>query len=135
MAEVSQETINALRSLRTWAKGGYVSGTDAAKAVDVLDNAGVFAAIDTATDYDLDAVASTMPVAGEPDPAEWGDTTAADMAAHQVLTREEFRTLQNVNRGADYGRDADGLDASDAAAEGRLGRRAFGLPDTQDGRF
>lgn len=130
MAEISQETINALRSLRTWAKGGYVSGTDAARAVDVLDNAGVFAAIDTATDYDLDAVASTMPVAGEPDPAEWGDTTREDMARHQL--------------GDDYGqalRDAspipaaDGLDASDRRAEGRLGRRAFGLPDTEDGRF
>lgn len=124
MADVSQETINALRTLRTWAKGGYVSGKEAARAVDVLDNAGVFAAVDTATDYDLDAVASTMPVAGEPDPAEWGDTTAADMARHQL--------------GTDYGqalRDTSGLDASDRAAEGRLGRRAFGLPDTEDGRF
>jgi hypothetical protein len=132
MAEVSQETINALRALRTWAKGGYVSGTDAAKAVDVLDNAGVFAAIDTATDYDLDAVASTMPVAGEPDPAEWGDTTAADMAAHQGLTREEFRTIQDVNRGADYGRDP-------APGEGFTQDQARALfgdtePDA-DGRF
>lgn len=80
MAEIGQESISALHVLRTWAKGGNVSGADAAKAVDVLDNAGVFAAIDTATDYDLDAPDLT---AGGLDPAEWGDTTRADMARHQ----------------------------------------------------
>jgi hypothetical protein len=47
MADVDQNLINHLRTLRMWAKGGNVPGADAAKAVGYLDAAGVFDAIDS----------------------------------------------------------------------------------------
>lgn len=129
MTNVSQETINALAQLRDAVAHSDQISNQLARAFNVLDNNGVFAAVDTATGYDLDAVASTTPVAGEPDPAEWGDTTRADMARHQGFTQDQARALFGDTE------QADGLDASDTAAMKRLGARAFGLSDDADGRF
>lgn len=95
-----QNVIEALARLRTYAaelsgdRGGS-KGAEMAQLVNALDNAGVFAALDEQTDYasaeDILAEAARDELdkaAGGPlDPAEWGDTTRADMARHQGLVR------------------------------------------------
>ena len=103
----SPEVIQALAELRHKAAGyvGMTSGT--AHLVNTLDNAGVFAALDEQTGYAaaediLAEAAATAPL----DPAEWGDTTSADMAQHQRSGE---------------------LDADDRKAMGALGRKALGL--------
>lgn len=65
-------------------------------ALNVLDNAGIFHEIDEAADYaSAEEVLAEAALLGipKPDPAEWGDTTAADMARHQglELTPERYR--------------------------------------------
>lgn len=85
---MDNETIVALAHLRTYAAKYPTMGLS--DAVNTLDNAGVFHEIDEATDYasaeDIlaESVAISLSRAGvDIDPAEWGDTTAADMARHQ----------------------------------------------------
>lgn len=89
---ITPEMIDALNTLRSFAErnknaisiGGNV---EASEAINVLDNARVFAPIDEATGYDVkpsytftvDDVADI-----KPDAAEWGDTTREDMARHQI---------------------------------------------------
>lgn len=85
--EYTDETIEALARLRTM----HYADMDWQDAFKILDNAGVFAALDEQTDY-----ASAEQILAESaqasleaqfpntaDPAEWGDTTSADMARHQ----------------------------------------------------
>lgn len=90
-----------------WLSGLYQGyAAKLARAFQVLDDAGVFAALDEATDYasaeEILAESAAMHLDGrlttldpafygkgavratQPDPAEWGDTTAADMARHQL---------------------------------------------------
>jgi hypothetical protein len=101
--EFEPEVIEALAVLREIARIGKI-GTYAgiAQAIDTLDNAGVFARLDEQTDYasaeEILAEITTQSRTPEefrtiqdinrgadygPDPAEWGDTTSADMARHQ----------------------------------------------------
>lgn len=86
----SPEVIQALATARRGvAVFNHITLHDAFK---VLDDAGVFAALDEQTDYAaaedvlaeaaLDAVEKEL---GKPDPAEWGDMTALDVARHQGL--------------------------------------------------
>lgn len=109
----SNEAITALALLRTFAgpEGGRTLQGQVVQAVRALDNAGVFAALDEQTDYasaeDILAESAAISMASrsnpgipadralaamhntwhperaELDPAEWGDTTRADMARHQ----------------------------------------------------
>lgn len=88
------KTIEALAQLRVYTSRYPTMGVS--EAINTLDNAGVFAALDEQTDYadavDIlaeSAVKASADITFElnrPDPAEWGDTTAADMARHQGLT-------------------------------------------------
>jgi hypothetical protein len=93
-----RKAIEALAKLREYAKLSVPVGTVPhvmAKLVNTLDNAGVFAELDEQTDYAsaeeilaeaaLDALEqkSGRWAVADPDPAEWGDTTRADMARHQ----------------------------------------------------
>lgn len=109
----SDETIKALATLRQCAEQGR-SGAPLWEAINTLDNAGVFAALDEQADYAsavdvlAEAAVATCLCGGsfdgrrggigcterEPDPAEWGDTTAADVARRQGLTADgySFRT-------------------------------------------
>ena len=92
----SSETIKALAELRTYAERYPTMGLSG--LINTLDNAGVFAALDEQTDYAPAveilaeaALGSLEQKSGRwavqaPDPAEWGDTTADDMARHQGLT-------------------------------------------------
>ena len=91
MADITSEVIAAL----TWLRNGWDgdNSVQAIQAFDTLDNAGVFAEIDQATGYNTDPVASDPPV----DPAEWGDTTRADMARHQGLTQAEAVAMFDTN--------------------------------------
>jgi hypothetical protein len=98
----SDETIQALAFLRETVATG--EGTpEIRKAFNILDDAGVFAALDEQTDYapaeeilaesaamHLDGRLVTLDPALYPqgtvmalDPAEWGDTTRIDLARHQ----------------------------------------------------
>lgn len=123
-------------------------------AFDVLDNQGVFSPVDRQTDYmaAADVLASNAadrtgasptglafsqirhpsdrPAPGQgftQDQARalFGDTDVSDSPRGTVgLPRDVEAGLKDV------------LDASDRKAEGRLGRRAFGIPDKdEDGRF
>lgn len=102
---------------------------DEREAFNVLDNARVFASVDSRSGYAgweeiLEAAARDRHPAGQAlDPAEWGDTTRADMARHQSAPMPSESAADRL------------LDAGDREAMGRLGRKAFGLPDTEDGRF
>jgi hypothetical protein len=107
-----QKTIEALAHLRLGARCGLGLEGDMRDAFEALDNAGVFAALDEQTDYasaeDIlaESALETCPGCGvhqghmigctRIDWAAWGDTPGQ--------TREEFRAVQDVNRGADYGR-------------------------------
>jgi hypothetical protein len=58
MAKVSAEVIRALATIRAFAQG---ERRDVSHEINVLDNAGVFAAIDEATGYDVDPEPCTCP--------------------------------------------------------------------------
>jgi hypothetical protein len=82
----SPEVIEALASLRTYA--GKYPTMGLSDAVNTLDNAGVFAALDEQTGYTAaedilaEAVSRSLDeAAGGPlDPAEWGDLSRTDIA-------------------------------------------------------
>lgn len=80
--QITDEMIVALNELREFAKVPSVfhSLRRAQYAFNVLDNADFFTAIDDAAN-ERETLAQFA--AGSVDPAEWGDTTSADMAAHQ----------------------------------------------------
>lgn len=89
--DVTPMISQALATLRTLAPG-YLRLTAKEtetfrEAFNVLDNAGVFAEIDERNEYasaeEILAEAAVQSVTGTLDPAEWGDTTRADMARHQ----------------------------------------------------
>lgn len=74
-----------------WLRKGW-DGDNSERAItafETLDNAGVFAALDEQTDYasaeEIMAEVAEASVPNTADPAEWGDTTSADMARHQGL--------------------------------------------------
>lgn len=86
----SNDVIEALAYLRSsWIETDHGS---AVEAFNVLDNAGVFAALDKQTDYaSAEMVLAETYLAGlreqypnTLDPAEWGDTTSADVAERQM---------------------------------------------------
>lgn len=82
----SDETIRALATLREAATHPGTGGM-LRQAINTLDNAGVFAVLDEQTDYaSAEEILAEVALASVPntaDPAEWGDTTSADMARHQ----------------------------------------------------
>jgi hypothetical protein len=123
--DVTPEVAAALANLRLIAQAAGTS-IRLRNAINALDDAGVFAEIDERYDYAAPAdVLQEIAEAEVPntlDPAEWGDTTSADVARRQgyVPALERLSTLE-------YPRATPELDASDRAAEGRLGRRALGL--------
>lgn len=85
----SDDVVQALAELREVARLNQAEIRVVA-ALNTLDDAGVFAALDEQTDYasaeSILAEAARKAVAADmfqPDPTEWGDTTAADMAGHQ----------------------------------------------------
>lgn len=84
--DATPEVVLALATLRLEARKTS-NGRNVQQAMDVLDNAQVFSVIDEATDYaapmDLIQEAAEASIPNTLDPAEWGDTTSADMARHQ----------------------------------------------------
>jgi hypothetical protein len=92
------KVIAALAEVRKYASG---QNRDVRRALNTLDNAGVFAALDEQTDYasaeEVLAESARMSLEGRfpntADPAEWGDTTTADMARHQGFTQDTARAL------------------------------------------
>lgn len=90
--DVTPEVSEALAHLRIYAAKYPTMGLSA--ALNVLDNAGVFATIDERNDYASaeeilaeSALRSLNEELGKPDPEEWGDTTRADMAQHVMQER------------------------------------------------
>jgi hypothetical protein len=89
--DITPEMITALGDLRKFAEAvrveTYPPEVDrrAQQAVDLLDNADFFTAIDDAANEGEKAAQSTAESTESwvVDSAEWGDTTGADMAAHQ----------------------------------------------------
>lgn len=83
--QITKEMITALGDLRVFATAVRAErhplevDRRAQEAVDLLDNADFFAAIDDAANEGENLASRT----GGVDPAEWGDTTAEDMARHQ----------------------------------------------------
>lgn len=115
-AAVTTEMIEALRTLRMKSRVWF--DQDAQDAVDILDNAGVFAAIDEATGYDIDPAPErvskcTCPQGGftrptgthrpgcPGDPAEYGDNAFTD--GPSVIGEEDMRLvarrIKDRNRG------------------------------------
>jgi hypothetical protein len=150
----NDETIQALARLREVAREGSIGMfSGIARDLNTLDNAGVFAALDEQTDYApaVEILAEVAVVASRPlDPAEWGDTTAADLARHQGLTavlrdctcgrpEEPNPSLHSglcpvwaLHHGLNVRVSetaADELDAGDRAAMRRLAERALTQPD------
>lgn len=122
--QYNDETIKALARLREVAREGAIGMfAGIARDLNILDNAGVFAALDEQTDYAsaVDVLAEAAVAASRLDPAEWGDTTSADVARRQGLDEPLY--------GAAADRVRDELDAGDRAAMGRLARRALTQPD------
>lgn len=127
-SDVTDEIAVALAILRTFTGpgGGQMLPGQIVQAINVLDNAGVFAEIDEATHYasaeDILRAAAEKTYPNTLDPAEWGDTTSADVARRQgyVPALDRLGSLE-------YPRATGELDASDRAAEGRLARKALGL--------
>lgn len=87
MTNITPEAIKALAALRVYAATYPTMGLS--DAINALDNAGVFADLDEQTDYasaeDILAEAALASVPNTLDPAEWGDTTSADVAVRQGL--------------------------------------------------
>jgi hypothetical protein len=114
--EFEPKVIEALARLRQ----AHYADMDWQAAFNTLDDAGVFARLDEQTDYAsaeqilaesaADSLRTAFP--NTADPAEWGDTTSADMARHQgyVPALERLSTLE-------YPRTTEELDASDKAPE------------------
>lgn len=81
--QITDEMITALNDLRAWAgtvrhsKSATEDERRAQEGLDLLDNADFFAAIDDAANEGEGLATGTV------DAAEWGDTTAEDMARHQ----------------------------------------------------
>lgn len=89
--QYSNEAIQALANLRTYARRYPTMGLS--EAVNALDNAGVFAALDEQTDYASaesilaeSAKADIDKALGALDVAEWGDTTRWDQFVRQNCT-------------------------------------------------
>lgn len=92
--DVTPEIAAALAALRIFAgdesrNSLNTVSAEAARAINVLDNAGVFAEIDERYDYAapldvLQEVAEEL-IPNTLDPAEWGDTTSADVARRSGL--------------------------------------------------
>lgn len=114
----SPETTEALAQLRVYASRYPTMGVS--EAINALDNAGVFAALDEQTGYadavDIlaeSAIRDTERDAGL-DPEEWGDLTRADLARHQtdearqylVGLREESRADHRGLTGTGHDRSA-----------------------------
>ena len=76
---ITPEMIAALTTLRQGARGGYRVSPEVREAINVLDNADFFTAIDEEAN-EMETAAQFAAV----DPEEWGDTTRADMARHQA---------------------------------------------------
>lgn len=80
-----EQVVQALAELRRYAATYPSMGLSG--HINALDNAGVFAALDEQTDYaSAEEILAEIENAKTPntaDPAEWGDTTSADMARHQ----------------------------------------------------
>lgn len=120
--QYGDKVINALAALREAAPG---LPAEVRWAVDTLDNAGVFADLDEQTDYApaIDILAESARRSLEEqypnilDPAEWGDTTTADVAERQMGRHRRPVPLDEPLVG----------DAADEMREGMraLGRRAF----------
>lgn len=89
----SPETIQALATLREAVQHSDEISNRLARTFKVLDDGGVFSALDEQTDYASaeDILAESALSAASPvlDPAEWGDTTQADIALHQGLTQAQ----------------------------------------------
>jgi hypothetical protein len=92
--DVTPEIARALAAMRIFADDASRNSLnqvsrEAADAIHVLDNVGVFAEIDEANDYasaeEILAEIENAKIPNTADPAEWGDTTSADMAQHQGL--------------------------------------------------
>jgi hypothetical protein len=100
----SDETIKALAVLRSITSEDR-ERPEVIAAFNTLDNSGVFAALDEQTDYasatEILAESAAKAVAAV-DPAEWGDTTAADMARHQLAYYQgEYRDeVRQMSEGA-----------------------------------
>lgn len=117
------EVITALARLRDYASTYPSMGLS--DAINTLDNAGVFAGLDEQTDYASaeDILAETYRAGLEAqypntlDPAEWGDTTSADVAERQMGRHRRPVPLDEPLVG----------DAADEMREGMraLGRKAF----------
>lgn len=101
--EITPEVIEALRTLRKT----YLYPAEQA-AWDILDNAGIFSAIDEATGYDVDpAPERVSKCTCQPqqiptgdvvhshwcpgDPAQWGDMAFRDAMAEQNKREDEIR--------------------------------------------
>lgn len=100
----SDATIRALATLREAATHPEVGGM-LRQAINALDNAGVFAALDEQTDYAPaveilaeSARKSVDEALGALDPAEWGDTTRADQFARQTGVDDPADILAAVER-------------------------------------
>lgn len=88
------KVIEALALLRTFTGpgGGQILQGQVVQAINTLDNAGVFSALDEQTDYasaeEILAESAAQSLGAPLNAAEWGDTTRADMARHQGLITE-----------------------------------------------
>lgn len=87
------EVIEALAQLRYSAATHSNLPANVKWAINTLDNADVFAALDEQTDYAsaeaILAESALASVSNAADPAEWGDTTSADMARHQGVAGDQ----------------------------------------------
>lgn len=123
LMDVTPEISRALAILRTFtgSGGGKLLPGQVVQAINTLDDAGVFAEIDERNEYasaeeileESAVTASLFPGNAPLDPAEWGDTTSADMARHQglgsglhrripldePLTGEEARRMRDALKG------------------------------------
>jgi hypothetical protein len=115
MSDDFQTVVQALANLRTYAKRYPAMGLS--EAVNTLDNAGVFAALDEQTDY-----ASAEEILAESaldDLEQKSGRWAVAPVPETAVSRPAGEPVKPWT--------ASELDAADRAAEGRLGRRALGL--------
>ena len=101
--DVTPEIAIAVAALRTFAQATNFNSLnrvsqEAARAIDTLDNCGLFAAVDEATEYasaeEILKAAEDAKIPNTLDPAEWGDTTSADMTRRQYTDDDLLRDMK-----------------------------------------
>lgn len=85
---ITPEMVAAWRTLQNAAADAYRLQPQVRDAINVLDNSDFMVPIEDAEDGPKASQSGDINADDTLDPGEWGDTTRADMAAHQTIDKD-----------------------------------------------